>query len=120
MLRSCSAFEAFRRTKRGRLSLERVVDYLLRNSDFSRTVLASVIYAENCLSKLIQDLFVTRAKPVTEKLTALHTHLEQQPIEAIIGAGLHEYLDDIQVRLSEVHAAVLATFIEYTPAVANA
>ncbi len=116
VLRSCSAFEAFRRTKRGRLSLERVVDYLLRDREFPRTVLASANSARNCLTKLTRDLPASVENPAAAQLDALIVHLEQAPVATIISGGLHEYLDGVQIRLSNIHAAVLDTFIDYRPA----
>jgi uncharacterized alpha-E superfamily protein len=115
VLRSCSAFEAFRRTKRGRLSLERVVDYLLRSEDFPRSVFAAVIYAQNCLSKITKELPISGSTAAEDELQALHDHLISGPVADIIANGLHEYLDDVQLRLAKVHAIVLETFIDYDP-----
>jgi uncharacterized alpha-E superfamily protein len=112
VLRSCSAFEAFRRSRRGQLTLERVVDYLLRDVDFPRTVLAAIISAENCLLKICANIPDPTANPAVQLLAATRAHVEQGSVESIIRGGLHEYLDNIQVRVSTVHAAVVASFID--------
>lgn len=114
VLRSCSGFEAFRRSKRGQLTLKRAVDYLLFDSEFPRSILAAVIYAENCLRKITADHGDGEQNPVLEMISGLRAHLENSEVATVISAGLHEYLDDIQIRLGEVHSGVHRTFFDYT------
>lgn len=114
VLRSCSGFEAFRRTKRGQLTLSRAVDYLLYDPEFPRSILASLISAENCLRKITAAHADGEQNPVLDVIAALHARLENTQVDTIISSGLHEYLDDIQVQLGELHAVIVATFFEYT------
>ncbi|MBX7123750.1 MAG: alpha-E domain-containing protein [Opitutaceae bacterium] len=113
VLRSCSAFEAFRRSRRGQLSLERVVDYLLRDDQFPRSILYSAKSAAHALAQIVEGaahLANNRASTLTE---ALIRDLEKTNTEQTIADGLHEFLDTIQLRLNEVHTAVQQTFIDY-------
>lgn len=116
VLRSCSGFEAFRRTQRGQLKLENVVDYLIRDHEFPRSILASVIAAENCLSKICASKTSPRHERAVRELTILREHLEQTDVITAIANGLHEYLDDIQNRVAIVHSATQEAFIDYDPA----
>ena len=114
VLRSCSAFEAFRRTRRGQLTLERVVDYLLRNPEFPRSVLSSIISAETCLQKITPSAPGDTARtPATDLLQETRRHVETTEVRAVIAAGLHEYLDDLQTRVISIHEAVQKAFIEH-------
>jgi uncharacterized alpha-E superfamily protein len=119
VLRSCSAFEAFRRSRRGQLNLERVVDYLVRDDVFPRSILFSVAEAEQALAQ------ITAAAPHLEgvspaiMLRDLRAELEMIDVPAIISEGLHEFLDDVQNKISEVHAAIQTTFVEYDTASAK-
>ena len=113
VLRSCSGFEAFRRSKRGQLTLERAVDYLLLNPEFPRSILASIIYAENCLAKITAGQTDETEDEELQALRGTREHLESTVISTVIANGLHEYLDDIQVRLSRTHEAVRKTFFEF-------
>ncbi|GAB5562059.1 MAG: alpha-E domain-containing protein [Synoicihabitans sp.] len=115
VLRSCSGFEAFRRTQRGQLKLENVVNYLIRDSEFPRSILASVTAAENSLAKICQSKENPLQKSLNRELSILREHLENTDIKAIIASGLHEYLDDIQNRVGIVHAATQETFVNYDP-----
>ena len=116
VLRSCSAFEAFRRTQRGQLKLENVTNYLIRDTEFPRSIMASVAAAENCLAKISADKVNPLKDVALQEIAALRSHLESSQVETIIANGLHEYLDDIQARVASVHAETQACFINYDPA----
>lgn len=116
VLRSCSAFEAFRRSRYGVLNLERVVDYLLRDASFPRSLLYSIQTAESALTRIISEAAHQTENPASLQVAALRTHLEETDVHAVIGSGLHEYLDDIQQHLDGIHAAVQTTFVDYKTA----
>ncbi|WP_221033051.1 alpha-E domain-containing protein [Actomonas aquatica] len=113
VLRSCSGFEAFRRSKRGQLNLERAVDYLLYDRAFPRSILASIISAENCLNKIAAAHGDAEQNPVLAKINQTRVHLENSDVTSVISNGLHEYLDAFQIRLGEIHAAVQDNFFDY-------
>lgn len=115
VLRSCSAFEAFRRTRRGDLDLLRVVDYLIRDENFPRSVRYSVVAAEQCLLKIGPGDGQPAVTTVHDLFTSLREDLITADAKAIITAGLHEYLDGIQKRLEAIHSAIQAAYIDYGP-----
>ena len=119
VLRSCSAFEAFRRTQRGQLKLENVTNYLIRDPEFPRSILASIAAAENCLVKISADKDNPLKEVALKEIAALRKHLEDSEIKTIIANGLHEYLDSIQGQVASVHAATQASFVNYQPAEAE-
>jgi len=119
VLRSCSAFEAFRRTQRGQLKLESVINYLIRDKEFPRSILASVAAAENCLHKICVEKAPAHTKVLLAEIGALREHLENSEVTAIIANGLHEYIDDIQSRVASVGAATVDCFVNYGPAKAT-
>jgi uncharacterized alpha-E superfamily protein len=115
VLRSCSAFEAFRRARRGDLDLGRVVDYLIRDEAFPRSVLYSVSEVEQCLVRIDGD-----GQPAVEAAHALvrrlREDLEETDAKAIIAEGLHEFLDNLQTRIEQIHDAVQQAYITHSPA----
>jgi len=113
VLRSCSAFEAFRRSRRGQLSLERVVDYLLRDELFPRSTLYSALAASHALSQIVEGAPHLQGNRAEVLIAALINELRRTDTQQIITDGLHEFLDTIQVRLNEVHEAIQRTFIDY-------
>ena len=114
VLRSCSAFEAFRKSRRGQLTLERAVDYLVRDHFFPRSILFSINEAGLALAQITASAPHLADNPAGRLIASLRDHLEQTAVREAIADGLHEYLDDIQLRLAEVHAATQATFINYS------
>ena len=113
VLRSCSAFEAFRRSRRGQLNLERVVDYLLRDAVFPRSILFSIAEAEQSLAQITSEGSQLDDSSPARLLRSLRVELEQIDVTTVIADGLHEFLDDVQLKISEVHASIQETFVDY-------
>lgn len=116
VLRSCSAFEAFRRSRRGQLNLERVLDYLVRDEDFPRSILFSTLAAEDALARIVGTLPHLADNPASRRVAGLRDHLRETRISDVITRGVHEYLDDVQQQISAIHDAVQATFVNYPTA----
>lgn len=116
VLRSCSGYEAFRRTQRGQLKLENVINYLIRDPVFPRSIQASLNAAENALTKICADKDTMIHVEANRELSTLREHVANTDVPAVISSGLHEYLDDIQVRVAKVHDSTQETFINYDPA----
>jgi uncharacterized alpha-E superfamily protein len=119
VLRSCSAFEAFRRSRRGQLNLERVVDYLVRDEVFPRSILFSITEAEQCLGQITANAAHLKDNQPARLIRELRAELEMIDVPAVIADGLHEFLDDIQAKISVIHASLQATFVEYDTASAK-
>jgi uncharacterized alpha-E superfamily protein len=113
VLRSCSAFEAFRRGRRGQLNLERAVDYLLRDPLFPRSILHSVRQIEEALDRIGAGAAHLAGNPASEAVASLRAELTAMDTRAVIASGLHEFLDRIQLRISGIHEAIQSTFITY-------
>jgi uncharacterized alpha-E superfamily protein len=113
VLRSCSAFEAFRRSRRGQLNLERVVDYLLRDAVFPRSILFSIAEAEQALAQITAEGCQLDDSPPSRLLRSLRVELERIEVGTVISDGLHEFLDDVQIKISEIHSSIQETFVDY-------
>ena len=113
VLRSCSAFEAFRHARCGDLDLVRVVDYLIRDKAFPRSVLYAVTEAEQCLVRIgasQENPTVTAAQEIVRQL---RRDLENADMKAVVISGLHEYLDVLQLRLEGLHDAIQTAYIHH-------
>jgi uncharacterized alpha-E superfamily protein len=119
VLRSCSGFEAFRKSRRGQLNLDHVVDYLLLDDTFPRSIYFSVREAEHSLAQITAEVPHFDENAASALLADLRAELEQAVVPAIIAAGLHEYLDAIQGKIAGIHAAVQDVFITYPTAGAH-
>jgi uncharacterized alpha-E superfamily protein len=75
--------------------------------------------AEHSLAQLTAEAPHIAENVAATLLANLRAELEQADIPAIITTGLHEYLDDIQSKIAEIHAAVQTVFITYPTAGAH-
>ncbi len=112
VLRTCSGFEAFRKSRRGQLNLERVVDYLVRDENFPRSIYYSVRHAGLALECITAEAPHLAENPAQKLVQALGSELDATDIHDAIADGLHEYLDSIQLKIADIHAAVQSTFIK--------
>jgi uncharacterized alpha-E superfamily protein len=86
---------------------------------FPRSIYYSVREAEHSLAQITAVAPHISENAAATLLAGLRTELEQTAIRDIINSGLHEYLDDIQSKIAEIHAAVQAVFITYPTAGAH-
>jgi uncharacterized alpha-E superfamily protein len=97
VLKSASGFEMYRQT-RGKISPRNVVDFLVLDPDFPRSIRHSLARAVDSLEVITGGA----ACDATHLLGALRRDLDGMDVDEMIHAGLHEYLDDFQIRLNEV------------------
>ena len=112
VLRSCSAFEAFRRARHGDLDLVHVVDYLIRDRAFPRSVLCALGQIEHSLRSIDGDGRPAVAQ-THDLVRRLREDLETADAKAVIAAGLHEYLDGLQLRIEQIHHAIQRAYVTH-------
>ena len=54
--------------------------------------------------------------PANRLLGELLAELEMIDVKSVITDGLHEFLDDVQNKISDIHDAIQTTFVEYPTA----
>ena len=117
LLRAASGYHAFRRVHPSAMTPALVAGFLLLNHAFPRSVVLCVKQMETYLSQLGSGYGLRGTYPALERLEELRAALLDQPIEAILARGLHEFLDWVQVQLQFVHDAVATAF--WRPAVSQ-
>jgi uncharacterized alpha-E superfamily protein len=109
LLRSTSALEMYRRSH-GRISPHKVIDFLLLDRQFPRSVRYCVGGAEDSLHAITgtpDGMFGNRAE---QELGRLRSELDFTSIDDIIEAGLHEFIDDVQLRVNRTGEAIYKSF----------
>ncbi|TVS00141.1 MAG: alpha-E domain-containing protein [Phycisphaerales bacterium] len=114
LLKSATAFEMYRK-KYPRITPQRVTEFLILDREFPRSVHHCVICAEESLHAITGSPVGTFHNAAEQRLGRLRSDLDFARIDEIIGVGLHEYLDSIQVRLIEAGDAIFETFIAVKP-----
>lgn len=113
VLRSCSGLEAFRKNRHGQLNLEHVLDYLVRDPVFPRSIAFSVEHAGQALDAILAEAPGDRGMAARAQLARLEAGLRTTVIPDVVIHGLHEYLDDLQLQIARTHEAVQDAFIRY-------
>jgi uncharacterized alpha-E superfamily protein len=109
VLRSASAFEMYRKVH-GRIAPERVVEFLLFEKQFPRAIQYCLVRARQSVHAISGTPAGVFRHPVERLLGELCSELAYARIEAIITAGLHEYLDRLQTKMNQIGTGISETF----------
>lgn len=99
-LGALSAYQMYRRHVNVHVRPDEVVDYLLRDPHFPRTVLHCLAEVEGCLSVLPEH------REAMKQVRQAWRRVEAMPLTDLRPAALHECLDQVQRDLGAVHDAV--------------
>jgi uncharacterized alpha-E superfamily protein len=119
VLRSASAFEMYRK-RHGRMSPERIVEFLLLDREFPRAIQCCLMTARESVHAISGTPAGMFRNPVEQLLGALCSELAYAQVDEIVNAGLHEYLDSLQTRLNSVGTGIRQTFFAGPPQTAPA
>jgi len=108
LLKSLSGFEAYRRKYHGGIRPIDVVEFVLLDADFPR----SLRYCVDGLGRALDRIGLVPGGGAAERLSALRTQLDQTSPRAVLDRGLHEYLDDFLARLADLTVALQADYFE--------
>jgi uncharacterized alpha-E superfamily protein len=109
VLRSASAFEMYRK-RHGRIAPERVVEFLLFETEFPRAIQYCLVRARASVHAISGTPAGMFRHPVERMFGELCSELAYARVEAIITAGLHEYLDRLQTRMNQIGSEISETF----------
>jgi uncharacterized alpha-E superfamily protein len=115
VLRSASGFHAFRRLYPSGMSPATVTAFLLFDRGFPRSVMACVSSIEETLTRLRARYNLHSGVASQERLDRLRRTLEEETSDSIIGRGLHEFLDGIQLALIQVSSQLGQDFFGTPP-----
>jgi uncharacterized alpha-E superfamily protein len=110
LLKSASAYEMYRKRGGHRLSPNAIAEFLILDAEFPRSIKFCVNQVERSLHEIMITPIGTWSTPVERTLGKLRTDLDYLTIDDIIETGLHETLDDLQLRMNSVGNAIAETF----------
>jgi uncharacterized alpha-E superfamily protein len=92
-----------------------VAGFLMLNREFPRSILYCASEAQSSLHS-ITGTPISLAKNDSERLLGqLRARLAYGRVEEMMAKGLHQFIDDIQLSLNDVGAAVQRQFFDITP-----
>lgn len=111
VLKSASAFEAFRRRYRSTADPVDVVEFLLLADDLPR----SVVYCLTAAMGQLEALSDGRPSRAVRLLGRTASSLQYRNIAELLEEDLHDFLEDVQQRIHEVAEAVADEFFRHQP-----
>lgn len=102
LLRSAAGYHAFRRVHPRGMSPAAVAGFMLHNESFPRSMAYCVRQIDSLLSRLNSRYSLKAASGALEKVDEIHAAMVSRTVEQVIVSGLHEHLDWLQLRLSDV------------------
>ena len=107
VLRSLSAYQMYRQHVPDRVNGEDVVNFLIKDEQFPRSVTHCLIELENCILHLPLNDHPLRSITQTKRM------LNEARVDKLLHSGLHEFIDNIQLDLAGIHAQVAQTWFGY-------
>ena len=104
VLKSLSAYQMYRQQVRVRVNGPDVLKFLLQGDYFPRAVTFCLRQLEICLRKL------PRHDAALAALAALQQKLNAAAVPELTREGLHEFIDEVQVGLGELHDQIAAAY----------
>jgi len=113
VLRSLSAYQAYRQSVRSRIAPVRVLHFLVNDPDFPRTLTHCLRGVRSAADQLPHPERVSEAIIETEKL------IESVGIRDLASSALHDHIDRFQLGLADIHEAIDQTWFRHGEPVAE-
>jgi uncharacterized alpha-E superfamily protein len=108
LLKSLSGFESYRRRYQAGIRPIDVVEFVVLNPDFPR----SLAYCVDNMGRALDRIGVTPGGAVEAALGALRAHLSDTEPREILAQGLHEYLERFLILLARLADALQSDYFE--------
>ena len=109
VLKSVSGFEMYRK-RFGLISPDRIVEFLLMDREFPRAIHYCINCADECLHAITGVPAGSFSCASEQRLGLLRSELHYTHVQSILGAGLHEFIDALQVKMNKIDTAILEDF----------
>jgi uncharacterized alpha-E superfamily protein len=112
LLRSCSAFDAYRKVYTADVRPERIAEFLILNPESPRSIRFAISVVQNSLQAIAKGTNAHHAQRAERLVGRLRASLEYDQIEDIMN-NIHAYLERIEQQCTLIHNALYQTYIFY-------
>lgn len=109
VLKSVSGLETYRKRYR-RIHPSRVAEFLLFDSSFPRAARYCLTRSQECLCAISNSPEGSYQNEAERTLGRLRYQLGYADIKDVLEIGMHQYIDQLQIKLNQVGEAISATF----------
>jgi len=114
LLKSVSGFEMYRK-RYGRISPDRIVEFLLLDNEFPRSFRYCIGLADRALHLITGTSVGTYSCPSEQRMGVLRAELDFAAVENILTAGLHEFCDAVQTKMNTIDECISGDFFAHRP-----
>lgn len=119
VLKSVSGFEMYRK-KHGRISPDRIVEFLVLDNEFPRAVRYCIGLADDALHAITGTPRGAFSCASEQKIGLLRSELDFTRVESILAGGLHEFFDALQTKMNTIDECIFRDFFAQRPVGARA
>jgi uncharacterized alpha-E superfamily protein len=112
VLRSCSGLEAYSKLYVGSIAPWKVAEFIILNDRFPRALRYSVHRLDAALHRISGVPDERYSNEAERRSGQLRSDLDYSSISEIFQAGLHQYLDRLQLRLSQISDALSEAYCQ--------
>jgi uncharacterized alpha-E superfamily protein len=115
ILRSCSSHDAYRKFYVAQVEPDKVVEFLILNEFFPRSIRFCALALNDALRRISgckEEHFTNLAEKLAGRLVA---ELNYSALEDIKTIGMHKYMDELQIKLNAIGAAIFQTYLFSPP-----
>lgn len=111
VLQSLTAYQMYRQYVKDKVNGEDVADFLVKDTNFPRAVLHCLREVQACFDRLPNNDHPLRTVTHAQRM------INNQDVVALLNAGdLHEYIDEIQLDLGDIHRQLTQTWFRHESA----
>ena len=119
VLKSVSGFEMYRK-RYGRISPDRIVEFLLLDGEFPRAFRYCIGLADRSLHRITGTPVGSFSCPSEQRMGVLRSELDFAAVDSILAAGLHEFCDAVQTKMNTIDECISGDFFAQRPLTSEA
>jgi len=113
LLMSISGYELYLKTYRSGFEAKNVVELIVLNRDFPRSVLYSINQVMRYFTRLRSDRNVESYQKIEFMIGKLKSKINYSTTDSILKQGLHEYLEEVKTDLNEIGVTLNQNYFAY-------
>jgi uncharacterized alpha-E superfamily protein len=109
VLKSVSGFEMYRK-RYGRISPDRIVEFLLLDGEFPRALRYCIGLADQSLHAITGTQPGAFSCAAEQRMGLLRSELDFARVDSILAGGLHEFFDALQLKMNTIDECISGDF----------
>jgi len=119
LLKSLTGFEMYRK-RYGRISPDRIVEFLLLDGEFPRAFRYCIGLADRSLHRITGTPVGSFSCPSEQRMGVLRSELDFAAVDGILAGGLHEFCDAVQTKMNTIDECISGDFFAQRPLTSEA